>query len=162
MSNQRKKKRPFCAEEVRFEAIKCKHCGEALPEPTVQSGVKPKTVSLRKAWPYLLLAFFLPLTVLIFSNRPAPPPDTRPQVQGFTMFGLGEDKLKEIYKEVVKVEDNAYRELGYEPYSVEAPYDEVKLIQERERATIAEKYDLTTEQLGEVVDEGLRRTWPLE
>lgn len=31
------KKCPFCAESIRAEAVKCKHCGSALVEPKVEA-----------------------------------------------------------------------------------------------------------------------------
>ena len=37
MSNEGKKKCPFCAEEVLVDAKKCKHCGEIL-DPTLLRG----------------------------------------------------------------------------------------------------------------------------
>lgn len=56
------KKCPFCAEEVKFEAIKCKHCGESLVEKSITEN-RTKKNQLKKSTLFsigLLISYFLP------------------------------------------------------------------------------------------------------
>lgn len=48
MSNEDKKKCPFCAEEISIEAKKCKHCGEIL-DPTLLKGTNSE-LAKKKEW----------------------------------------------------------------------------------------------------------------
>ena len=76
-------------------------------------------------------------------------------------FGLSEEKRKEIWKELILIEDRAMEEaLERYPQELEKQIEmERRLIDENENK-LAEKYELTPDQLGKISTEGLEKDWP--
>lgn len=76
-------------------------------------------------------------------------------------FGLSEEKRKEIWKELILIEDRAMEEAEKRyPEQWEKEIEmQRRLIDENENK-LAEKYELTPEQLEEISSEGLEKDWP--
>ena len=56
--NQEATKRcPFCAEDIAFEAVKCKHCGEWLDSPSAVRTFRKYSYA-QPVWHYVLLSLF--------------------------------------------------------------------------------------------------------
>lgn len=76
-------------------------------------------------------------------------------------FGLSEEKRKEIWKELILIEDRAMKEAEKQyPEEWEKEIEmQRRLIDENENK-LAEKYELAPEQLGKISTEGLEKDWP--
>ena len=76
-------------------------------------------------------------------------------------FGLSEEKRKEIWKELILIEDRAMKEAEKQyPKEWEKEIEmQRRLIDENENK-LAEKYELTPEQLEKISSEGLEKDWP--
>jgi len=76
-------------------------------------------------------------------------------------FGLSEEERKEIWKELVLVEDRAMEEALEEyPEQFEKQAEmEMRLIDDYKNK-LSEKYELTREQLQEISVEGVEKDWP--
>ena len=76
-------------------------------------------------------------------------------------FGLSEEKRKEIWKELILIEDRAMEEaLKRYPKELEKQIEmERRLIDER-KSKLAEKNGLTHEEIREISIEGLEKDWP--
>ena len=76
-------------------------------------------------------------------------------------FGLSEEKRKEIWKELILIEDRAMKEAEKRyPEQWEKEIEmQRRLIDENENK-LAEKYELTPDQLGKISTEGLEKDWP--
>ncbi len=75
-------------------------------------------------------------------------------------FGLSEEKRKEIWKELILIEDRAMKEAEKQyPKEWEKEIEmQRRLIDENENK-LAEKYELTPEQLEKISSEGLEKDW---
>ena len=76
-------------------------------------------------------------------------------------FGLSEEKRKEIWKELILIEDRAMKEAEKRyPEQWEKEIEmQRRLIDENENK-LAEKYELSPDQLGKISIEGLEKDWP--
>lgn len=76
-------------------------------------------------------------------------------------FGLSEEKRKEIWKELILIEDRAMKEAEKQyPEEWEKEIEmQRRLIGENENK-LAQKYELTSDQLGKISTEGLEKDWP--
>jgi len=90
-----------------------------------------------------------------------------------TRFGLGELERRDVFQEILRAEDHAQLEADrrYSPPDLRASTDRWRLYsatreqfrkqaEEEDKGAIAKRYGLTTEQLGAIAAEGMRRNWP--
>lgn len=76
-------------------------------------------------------------------------------------FGLSEEKRKEIWKELVLIEDRAMEEaLEQYPEEFEKQVEMERRLIDEYQNKLAEKYELTREQLQEISVEGVEKDWP--
>ena len=76
-------------------------------------------------------------------------------------FGLSEEKRKGIWKELVLVEDRAMEEaLEQYPEEFEKQVEMERRLIDDYKNKLAEKYELTREQLQEISVEGVEKDWP--
>lgn len=104
---------------------------------------------------------------------PAPPAPAAPPASEDTRFGLSEAKRRDVYQEILRAEDHAQVEADrrFPPPDPSASsdrwqrYSETReqfrrQADEEDKAAIAARHALTTEQLTAIAAEGLQQNWP--
>ncbi|QJC78934.1 hypothetical protein [Pseudomonas umsongensis] len=66
---------PFCAEPIKAEAIRCKHCQVSLLTGTADGAPPPK--SKKPIWPWIILTPLLILGTLMVVGAMSGPPDEK-------------------------------------------------------------------------------------
>ena len=69
------KKCPYCAETIKAEAIRCKHCQVSLLTGTADGAPPPK--AKKSIWPWLILTPLLLLGALMVIGAMSGPPDEK-------------------------------------------------------------------------------------
>ena len=76
-------------------------------------------------------------------------------------FGLSEEKRKEIWKELILIEDRAMKEAEKQyPKQWEKEIEMQGRLIDENKNKLAEKYELAPEQLEKISTEGLEKDWP--
>jgi len=76
-------------------------------------------------------------------------------------FGLSEEKRKEIWKELILIEDRAMKEAEKQyPKQWEKEIEMQRRLIDENKNKLAEKYELAPEQLEKISTEGLEKDWP--
>lgn len=73
--NSTEKKCPYCAETIKAEAIRCKHCSASLLTGTADDPTPAK--KRRSIWPWLVLAPLILFGILLLIGALSGPPDAK-------------------------------------------------------------------------------------
>lgn len=107
MTGEQTKKCPYCAEDIKVEAIKCKHCGGELTKKGKAKKPKKKTSCLTM----LIFIFFIaPIIIMaIMSSIPSNEPKVITKTRDINNVKLKDgERLTQLGYEKLKVVENYY------------------------------------------------------